>query len=101
MVDGLLCGRHVTQVGPIASLNGCSVIGRIVPGQEKPFCLEVFLHMRPQFVSVHEVAAMFGVSRATIWRWASSGNLPKPIKLGPNTTRWRTADLERRLSAAE
>lgn len=52
------------------------------------------MHIQPQFISDHKVAAMFGVSKATVWRWASTGLLPKPIKLGPNTTRWRIADLE-------
>lgn len=50
--------------------------------------------MNSKFISDHKVAAMFGVSKATVWRWASSGILPKPVKLGPNTTRWRVADLE-------
>lgn len=50
--------------------------------------------MHPQVLSVYQVAAMFGVSKATVWRWASSGILPKPIKLGPNTTRWRVSDLK-------
>ena len=34
------------------------------------------------------LAKHYKVSRVTIWRWARAGKLQKPIKLGPNTTRW-------------
>lgn len=47
-----------------------------------------------QYLSVSQVAARLGVSKATVWRWSAQGTLPKPVKLGPNTTRWRVADLE-------
>lgn len=47
----------------------------------------------PLYISVYQVSARLGVSRATVWRWASAGLLPQPIKLGPNTTRWRLSDL--------
>ncbi len=52
------------------------------------------MHMKPQYLSVHQVAARLGVSKATCWRWSANGTLPAPVKLGPNTTRWRVADLE-------
>lgn len=41
-----------------------------------------------------QLAARFGVSRATIWRWVSLGKFPSPIKLSPGCTRWRLADVE-------
>lgn len=47
-----------------------------------------------QFLTVQQVCAMFNISRATVWRWVSTGHLPAPVKLGPNTTRWRAADVE-------
>lgn len=50
--------------------------------------------MQPDYFSVQQVAARLGVSVATVWRWAADGTLPKPVKLGPNTTRWRVADIE-------
>tara|TARA_R110000772_G_scaffold58539_4_gene132557 strand:+ start:32727 stop:32939 length:213 start_codon:yes stop_codon:yes gene_type:complete len=34
------------------------------------------------------LAEYFEVSRCTIWRWAKTGKLPPPVKLGENTTRW-------------
>lgn len=35
-----------------------------------------------------EMAAIYGVSVATIWRWAKTGIIPPPEKIGLNTTRW-------------
>ena len=35
-----------------------------------------------------ELARRFGVSRVTIWRWSSQGILPKPVAIGPNSSRW-------------
>ena len=41
-----------------------------------------------------QVAARYGVGKATIWRWAASRKVfPKPVKLGPGVTRWRLSDL--------
>ncbi len=48
------------------------------------------------FLSDHEVAARYGISRAAIWRWVRRNqDFPKPIKLSPGTTRWRLNDLVR------
>lgn len=44
-------------------------------------------------VRVPVVAALKGVSQPTIWRWVKAGNLPPPVKLGPNVTAWRVGDL--------
>lgn len=41
-----------------------------------------------------QVAIRLHVSRVTVWRWAASGRLPPPVRLGPHTTRWRLADIE-------
>lgn len=45
-------------------------------------------------VDAKEAAAMCSVSPATLWRWDSSGAMPKPVRLG-GTTRWCVVDLER------
>ena len=45
------------------------------------------------FISVGEVADRYNVSVDTIWRWARNGDLPRPVKIGPNVTRWRMSDL--------
>jgi len=46
------------------------------------------------YLSDKELADRYGVIRGTIWRWVSEGRLPAPVHIGPNTTRWRLADLE-------
>ncbi len=46
------------------------------------------------YLSVEQVAARYNVSKDAIWRWRREGNFPKPIKLGPKTSRWRLNDLE-------
>ena len=45
------------------------------------------------YLSDTQLALRFSVSRATIWRWAESGNLPSPIKLSPGCTRWRLKEI--------
>jgi len=32
-----------------------------------------------------EVAARYGISRSTVWRWARLGLLPRPIKIAGST----------------
>lgn len=41
-----------------------------------------------------EVAARYGVSRPTVWRWLRMRHLPPPESIGPNTKRWKLATLE-------
>jgi len=42
-----------------------------------------------------DLAERYGTSRATIWRWASRGILPKPVRLGPGTTRWNGDEISK------
>lgn len=48
-----------------------------------------------KFVTDRQLAARYAVSRASIWRWVSSGQLPQPIHLASGTTRWNLEDVER------
>lgn len=48
----------------------------------------------PQWLSDRDLAQRYSVSRITIWRWSKAGQLPKPRKLGGNTTRWYAPDIE-------
>ena len=41
-----------------------------------------------QQLTVLEVGKALGVSPATVWRWAKSGRIPPPRKIGENSTRW-------------
>lgn len=49
----------------------------------------------PPYLRLADMRTRYRVSGSTIWNWASdeSIGLPKPIKLGPNTTVWRLSDL--------
>jgi predicted DNA-binding transcriptional regulator AlpA len=48
------------------------------------------------YVSASQLAERYSVSRATVWRWAANGLLPKPVKLSSSTTRWRLSEIESR-----
>lgn len=45
------------------------------------------------------VRALHSISVPTVWRWVKTGQLPAPVKLGPNTTAWRVGDLRRSMAA--
>ena len=45
------------------------------------------------FLTVYQVADRYGVSTDSIWRWKRDGVFPAPVRVGPNCTRWREADL--------
>lgn len=40
-----------------------------------------------------ELSRELRVHRCTIWAWARDGRSPKPVKIGPNTTRWHRATV--------
>lgn len=46
------------------------------------------------YLSDKELSERLEISRQTVWRWAREGNLPNPIKLGSNCTRWKLSDIE-------
>lgn len=48
-----------------------------------------------KFVTDRQLAERYGVSRASVWRWASTGQLPQPVAIGSGTTRWNLEDIER------
>lgn len=39
------------------------------------------------------VAELFSCHRTQVWRMAREGRLPKPIKIGLNSTRWRVSEV--------
>lgn len=47
-----------------------------------------------KYASDKFLADRYEVSRATIWRWAKEGRIPKPRKIAPGTTRWLMAEIE-------
>jgi len=46
------------------------------------------------------VAALFGISSATVWRWTKSDLLPKSTRVG-RVTSWNVGELRSRLKASE
>lgn len=47
-----------------------------------------------QFITDRDVAARYGIGRATVWRWISVGDFPPPLKLSPKCARWTLSMLE-------
>jgi predicted DNA-binding transcriptional regulator AlpA len=46
------------------------------------------------YMSDIQLAARYGVSRSTIWRWMCSGRLPPPVQITPGTTRWLASEVD-------
>ena len=46
------------------------------------------------FSDVKNVAIRYDCSIPTVWNWARLGIIPKPHKIGPNTTRWSNQELD-------
>ena len=47
----------------------------------------------------NDVMQLISVSRSTLWRWCRVGLFPKPIRLGPNSIRWKRAEVDTWLDA--
>lgn len=47
---------------------------------------------RSASVRLPVVAALFSISRATVWRWCKSGDLPRPIRIN-GVTFWNVGEL--------
>lgn len=41
-----------------------------------------------KLISVQELSSMLGMSKRTVWRLLSAGQVPQPVRIGRNT-RWR------------
>jgi len=49
-------------------------------------------------VQVRTVAAVTGVSIATVWRMVQRGDLPAPKKISMRATRWNVGELRRAIA---
>jgi predicted DNA-binding transcriptional regulator AlpA len=45
-----------------------------------------------------KLAILLDVSEVTVWRWSKAGKLPKPRKLGANTTRFNVGQVREALA---
>ena len=52
-------------------------------------------------MNVGEVSLLSGKSIATLWRDVQAERIAHPIKVGPNSTRWRVGDVRRFLEGGE
>lgn len=51
--------------------------------------------MPETYLSDTNLAARYGVHRATPWRWAKTDEtFPKPVKLSPQCSRWKLSEIE-------
>lgn len=53
-----------------------------------------------QYIRAKELAKILSISRVTLWRWANSGHLPKPVHIGPRTVLWSVDEINNWLMAA-
>ena len=55
---------------------------------------EDYMSRPAQLIRCKQLAARLGIHRATVWRWAKQGRLPKPVNFSRNVTAWRLSDIE-------
>ena len=52
-----------------------------------------------QLIRIKDVCAMFGgVHPSTIYRWIKSHKVPKPVHVGPGSSRWLRQECETALA---
>lgn len=53
------------------------------------------LDIHLEFIRISSLTEKLNISEATIYRWQREGIMPKSVKLGPKTSAWRVADIEK------
>ncbi len=93
-------GGHSENPG--AHLNHLAVVPGSVPRQPLSAAgtWRAEVASADRLLRAREVADMLAVSLRGVWRLASEGHIPAPIKLG-GATRWRESDLRRLLNEAD
>ena len=51
-------------------------------------------HANNQLLTVREIADQFKIAVRTVYRWVELGRLPKPIRIGTRTIRWRKSEID-------
>lgn len=49
-------------------------------------------------VPARMLASLLDISEVTVWRWARLGKLPRPRRLGGNTTRFNVGEVREALA---
>jgi prophage regulatory protein len=52
-------------------------------------------HRAGALIRLSDVCELVGVSRSTIYQWASEGRFPQPVHVGERAVRWRIVEIER------
>jgi len=55
---------------------------------------EALLSTEPKLITVRELSGLLGMSKRTIWRLLSAGQVPQPVRIG-RSTRWRLDEVRR------
>jgi predicted DNA-binding transcriptional regulator AlpA len=45
-------------------------------------------------LNVKQVSELLGLHPRTVWKMAMTGDIPKPVKVGSKTVRWRLRDMD-------
>jgi predicted DNA-binding transcriptional regulator AlpA len=63
--------------------------------------LQAFSSLPPEaHIRVGVVAALYGCSVPTAWRWARAGRIPSPRKFSTHVTAWNVGELRAALAKA-
>jgi predicted DNA-binding transcriptional regulator AlpA len=54
----------------------------------------VAVHEKKAVYQSSDIMTMFGISRATLWRWVKNGTLPAPVKFGARLNVWKPDQIE-------
>ena len=54
-----------------------------------------------EFIPKKEVARILGISVSTVFRWSNDGDLPQPVRLGPNKTMYVRDEIEDYIARAK
>lgn len=54
-----------------------------------------------KLMTAAEVGRKLGIHPRSVWRLASAGQLPKPVRITDRIVRWRPEDIERAIEQAQ
>jgi predicted DNA-binding transcriptional regulator AlpA len=81
--------EHIIQPEPVQKI-------RLQPASNTPAWFDSLPDIA--LVDSKTIAWLFGCSENTVWRRASSGVLPTPLKVSANQTRWRVGEIRKVLA---
>ncbi|AYY06272.1 AlpA family phage regulatory protein [Enterobacter roggenkampii] len=55
--------------------------------------------METRYLRPKDLANQLGISVSSLWRWARTGKIPKPIKLSERVTAWSSTEIASWLEA--